>query len=305
MEKELEKEQKTLEKKNHENSRPKESTLKSNAMFTKSRKKKVSSKRKASIQNRNKELGRPISLNVIYEEPSQITSTVKEAIEDKSDKGEKPIEKSKSDESPDINEVKEHVFSLQENETDQIAIKEGNSAKSQYIENHSSMENRDVTNGKSTTDQGNKIGNEKEELVHESVLVNESRESSFLPPTDENWESRLPALDYSYLTSKNGEASAPIASGVYYSHVPTEEIPSDKTSNDQHQQTDMSALAPAGYVPMVQVFEIEPYTEAHWYPLDVVCRTFREQGNVTPFSFIYIGKIILFVMIALNSKIIC
>ena len=30
---------------------------------------------------------------------------------------------------------------------------------------------------------------------------------------------------------------------------------------------------------MVQVFEIEPYTEAHWYPLDVVCRTFREQGK--------------------------
>ena len=108
---------------------------------------------------------------------------------------------------------------------------------------------------------------------------------SLLLPTDENWESRLPTLDYSNPTSKNGEASAPIASGVYYSQVPTEETPLEVTCNEQHQQTDLPTLAPSGYVPMVQVFEIEPYTEAHWYPLDVVCRTFREQGNITLIRF--------------------
>ena len=56
LEKELEFEQKAIENKEDGEPRPRESSLKSNAMFTKSRKKKVTSKRKALIQNKKKHL---------------------------------------------------------------------------------------------------------------------------------------------------------------------------------------------------------------------------------------------------------
>merc|ERR1712038_109345 len=120
----------------------------------------------------------------------------------------------------------------------------------------------------------------KREPAQESLSINDNTETLFYPITDENWESRLPSFDIANPTNHKGEASAPIASGVYYSQISSEDKTTEETKTiEQHQQADIPAQAPADYVPMVQVFEIEPYTEAHWYPLDVVCRTFREQGR--------------------------
>ena len=80
--KELVLERKALEKKDDGQQRQKESSLKSNAMFTKAKKKKVTSSKRKPTTNKNKELGRAISLNIIYEEPSQIQqSSVKESTD--------------------------------------------------------------------------------------------------------------------------------------------------------------------------------------------------------------------------------
>ena len=89
-------------------------------------------------------------------------------------------------------------------------------------------------------------------------------------------------MDLSTNLKPGEEAPPPAASGIYYNEAPTEEkhfIQTESTNTSHQQPPDISSIAPAGCVPMVQVFETEPYTEAHWYPLDIVCRTFREQGN--------------------------
>ena len=83
----------------------------------------------------------------------------------------------------------------------------------------------------------------------------------------------------------------------------------DTITESQPQPPDITCVAPSDYVPMVQVFEMEPYTQAHWYPLETVCQTFRGQGmflgflaasihlfGVTPgnkFDYIYIFREIL------------
>ena len=104
-------------------------------------------------------------------------------------------------------------------------------------------------------------------------------ENSYFPPPDDNWESRLSSLDFA-TESEEHKDSAPISSGVYYSELPTTDSITEKETSEsvKDQPIDAACISPTNYVPMVQVFEIEPYTEAHWYPLEVVCRTFREQG---------------------------
>ena len=279
LEKELEREQKAIENKNLENPRTKVSTLKSNALLTKSRKKKVSSKRK-SIQNRNKELGRPISLNVIYEEPSQISSsTVKDTIEVKSDISENSIETTIENKANSIvNDEIDNKLNIQNDKPNKNVITKDISPNSGLAERSSMEEHKKSQDQLSTAQEQDACV--KKEPAQESLSINDNTETSFYPITDENWESRLPSFDIANPTNHKGEASAPIASGVYYSQISSEDKTTEETKTiEQHQQADIPAQAPADYVPMVQVFEIEPYTEAHWYPLDVVCRTFREQGK--------------------------
>ena len=286
LEKELEREQNAIENKNASNNRSKESPLKSNAMFTKSRKKKVSAKRKSSIHNRNKELGRPISLNVIYEEPSQLaSSTQKDEIEVKSDILGTPIETAKtSDQNSIFNEKTEDTQTHKKNESNTSSIKMTDFNDTCKIVKPSSIEDLTETQESLTIIHANKNNAEPEMTRQESQCVTTYGENLTFPPADENWETRLPSLDFSNPTNSNKEIPAPTTSGVYYSEIAEESNNLTDETSSEHQQSDMPVVAPADYVPMVQVFEIEPYSEAHWYPLDVVCRTFREQGN-TPFIY--------------------
>ena len=247
-------------------------------MLTKSRKKKVSSKRK-SIQNRNKELGRPISLNVIYEEPSQISSsTVKDAIEVKSDLSENSIEPTIENKANFIVNDELEKVNIQNDKGNENVITKDKSPNSGLAEKSSMEQHYKSQDQLSTAQESDACV--KEEPAQESLSINDNTETSFYPITDENWESRLPSFDNANPTNHREEASAPITSGVYYSQISSEDkTPAETKAVEQHQQADIPAQAPADYVPMVQVFEIEPYTEAHWYPLDVVCRTFREQGK--------------------------
>ena len=280
LEKELEREQKAIENKNVSNNRSKESTLKSNAMFTKSRKKKVSSKRKSSIHNRNKELGRPISLNVIYEEPSQLTSsTQKDAMEVKSGIVGTHIETAKkSDQNSILNEKTEDEQTLQKNEANESTIKMTGFKDSSKTDIPSSI--KDLTEPQESLTIIHANNNVEPEMTrHESQCITTYGENLTFPPADENWETRLPSIDISNPPNSNKEIPAPTTSGVYYSEISGESNNLTDETSSEHQQSDMPVVAPADYVPMVQVFEIEPYSEAHWYPLDVVCRTFREQGN--------------------------
>ena len=108
----------------------------------------------------------------------------------------------------------------------------------------------------------------------------EGMADSYLPPPDDNWESRLPPIELSAPSKPNGELAQPIASGVYYSEAQKCESDErvDTLTESQPQPPDITCVAPSDYVPMVQVFEMEPYTQAHWYPLETVCQTFRGQG---------------------------
>jgi len=251
-------------------------------MFTKSRKKKVTSKRKSSIHNRNKELGRPISLNVIYEEPSQLaSSTQKDAIEVKSDILSTHIETAKkSDQNSILNEIKDEQ-TPQKMETNDSTIKTADLNDSSKTVKPSSIEDLIEPQESLTTIHADNTNVEPEMIGHESQCISTYVENLTFPPADENWETRLPSLDFSNPLNSNKEIPAPITSGVYYSEISEENNNLTDETSSEHQQSDMPVVAPADYVPMVQVFEIEPYSEAHWYPLDVVCRTFREQGNTS------------------------
>ena len=278
LDKELKLNENALEKKeNGEKRIVKESPLKSNAMLTKSRKKKATSKRKSSIQSKNKELGRPISLNIIYEEPSQVPSTSdKETVENKVTSV-PSVELKFNNESKDDKEIGQIVQDIQqessEKETNNIAFSE-----TKCSDNHSSNDSiKEIPEHKCR----NQITESITAVKENANTVDETEENSFFPSPDDNWESRLSSIDYSTQAEEHGEP-APIASGVYYSEIPTKGTISENETlnNNENQPMVPSGFAPTGYVPMVQVFEIEPYTEAHWYPLDVVCRTFREQGTI-------------------------
>ena len=250
-------------------------------MFTKSRKKKVSSKRKSSIHNRNKELGRPISLNVIYEEPSQLaSSTQKDAIEAKSDILGTHIETAKkSDQNSILNEKTEDEQTLQKNKANESTIKMTDFNDCSTTIQPSSIEDLTEPQESLTIIHANNNYVEPEITRQESQCITTYDENLAFPPADENWVTRLPSIDFSNPPNSNKEIPAPTTSGVYYSEISEESNNLTDETSSKHQQSDMPVVAPADYVPMVQVFEIEPYSEAHWYPLDVVCRTFREQGN--------------------------
>ena len=141
-------------------------------------------------------------------------------------------------------------------------------------------ENKDQSNApfKSSDDVDIQLP-EKEEFV-----------DSYLPPPDDNWESRLPPIELSAPSKPNGELAQPIASGVYYSEPQKCESDErvDTLTESQPQPPDITCVAPPDYVPMVQVFEMEPYTQAHWYPLETVCQTFRGQGMFLRFYAVFI-----------------
>ena len=246
-------------------------------MFTKSRKKKITSKRKASHQSKNKELGRPISLNIIYEEPSQTLSSENEPTSAKN-KSNTSIEVKNTLQNVVDSEVKTTTKSIEEEES----ISDKSTSNKSFTQACTKEQCTSDDQDKSSTDDNN--GNyhqvkESIKSINSTQIEKEPQDDVYPPIIDDNWESRLPLLEF-VLESNSNKVPPPGVSGVYYSEIPTTEIISEaeKTNVEPQPSHDSSGLAPAGYVPMVQVFEIEPYTQAHWYPLDVVCRTFRDQG---------------------------
>ena len=286
LEKELELEKKQLEKKDDGKQCPRESPLKSNAMLTKTKKKKpTSSKRKSAIQNKNKELGRVISLNIIYEEPAQKPGpSGKESIDENKNREAAPeIEHSNEIELNNAQitgrEENGSITTKGENEpSNDIALEQNCATKQEPVPKESinpelAVEINRVENRGATT---------KAHVAQITDCQDLKDTLNHFPPPDDNWELRLPPMDLSTNLKPEEEARPPAASGVYYNEAPTEEkhfIQTESTNSSHQQPPDISSIAPAGCVPMVQVFETEPYTEAHWYPLDIVCRTFREQGN--------------------------
>ena len=139
LEKELELEQKAITKKDDGEARLKQSTLKSNAMFTKSKKKKGASKRKVTNQTKNKELGRPISLNIIYEEPSQVQSSSNNevTVNDEKCDTESQITSHINEYTIQTKEKKPTIPVTQEKESAEEGIQSINHHDTRYIEDNS------------------------------------------------------------------------------------------------------------------------------------------------------------------------